>query len=230
MPPNQVKSASNKAHSPFRNCHRGFTLIELLVVIGIIAILASLLVASIPGFVQRGKMAQSLSNLRQIGVAFQSYANDNDFFLPSRVKTGDKWPRLLNQYLGDSERNKIYADPADEGNFLAKKKNPLSNDRNNTSYIMNGYNDLGTLDDETVKVKSLSLDQPSKTLLAAAQRHSGHFYMDSREGDSDSVLNKTLYGKGSTYLFADGSARFLAAEDYDSDLWLVSKDPPAPQP
>lgn len=230
MQMNQVKSASKKASSSFRNRSGGFTLVELLVVIGIIAILASLLIASLPGFMQRGKMAQSLTNLRQIGIAFQSYANDNDFFLPSRVQTNDKWPRLLNSYLGDAERNKIFADPADEGNFLAQNNDPLSNDRNNTSYIMNGYNDLGALDDETVKVKSVSLDQPSKTLLLAAQKHSGHFYMDSQEGDSDSVLNKTLYGKGSTYLFADGSARFLVEADYDEDMWLVFKDTPEPQP
>ncbi len=227
----QVKSSSTKRTvAGIRRRPRGFTLIELLVVIGIIAILASLLVASLPGFTQRGRMAQSLNNLRQIGIAFQAYSNDNDFFLPSRVETGDKWPRLLNPYLGDAEKNKIYADPADEGNFVAKNSDPLSNQRNNTSYIMNGYNDLGALDDETVKIKSVSLDQPSKTLLAAAQRNSGHFYMDAQDGDSDRVLNKTMYGKGSTYLFADGSSRFLAEEDYDEDMWNVFKDVPEPQP
>src|SRR5687768_16450262 len=57
---------------------QGFTLIELLVVIAIIAILAAIL---FPVFAQaRGKARQtsSLSNTKQIGLAFQMYAQDYD--------------------------------------------------------------------------------------------------------------------------------------------------------
>jgi prepilin-type N-terminal cleavage/methylation domain-containing protein/prepilin-type processing-associated H-X9-DG protein len=62
----------------------GFTLIELLVVIAIIAILASIL---FPVFAQaRDKARQSgcLSNLRQIGMAFETYTHDYDGRLPDR--------------------------------------------------------------------------------------------------------------------------------------------------
>lgn len=57
---------------------RGFTLIELLVVIAIIAILAAIL---FPVFARaRMKAIQNncLSNLKQLGLAFQMYATDND--------------------------------------------------------------------------------------------------------------------------------------------------------
>jgi prepilin-type N-terminal cleavage/methylation domain-containing protein/prepilin-type processing-associated H-X9-DG protein len=57
---------------------RAFTLIELLVVIAIIAILAAIL---FPVFAQAkaaAKKTQDLSNFKQIGLALQMYASDND--------------------------------------------------------------------------------------------------------------------------------------------------------
>ena len=217
---NQVKSSSAQ-RNPVAG-RNAFTILELLVVVAIIGILAALVIASFPRFIQRGQMAQSLSNLRQIGVAFQLYANDNDFSLPGRIDEGNKWPALLVNYLGDDP--KVYADPADDRNYLAEKNDPIANNRNNTSYIMNGYNDLGAYDDPSVTIKANVVEQPSKTILAAAQKHSGNFYMDFVEKNEEKVLNKRLYGDGSTYLFVDGSSRFIKEADYENDLWLVFKD------
>ncbi len=57
--------------------NRGFTLIELLVVIAVIAILASLLLPAVTRAKEKSKRAKCQSNLRQIQLAWQSYADDN---------------------------------------------------------------------------------------------------------------------------------------------------------
>lgn len=60
----------------------GFTLIELLVVIAVIGILAAILVPAIAKVRESGRIARSTSNLRQIGVSIQLYAQDNNGVLP----------------------------------------------------------------------------------------------------------------------------------------------------
>jgi prepilin-type N-terminal cleavage/methylation domain-containing protein len=61
----------------------GFTLVELLVVVAIIALLASLASPAIGQAIERARSARCVGNLRQIGVAVQAYAADNDFRFPA---------------------------------------------------------------------------------------------------------------------------------------------------
>ncbi|MBC8138487.1 MAG: DUF1559 domain-containing protein [Fibrella sp.] len=89
-----------------------FTLIELLVVIAIIAILAAIL---FPVFAQaRGKARQAacLSNMKQIGLAFQMYAQDYDESFPGEPAASATdptnqgsfydvvWPFVVSNYIG----------------------------------------------------------------------------------------------------------------------------------
>lgn len=72
---------------------KAFTLIELLVVIAIIAILAAILFPVFAQAKKSAKTAVTLSNLKQINLAFAMYANDYDdtFVLNDYNASGGDW-------------------------------------------------------------------------------------------------------------------------------------------
>ena len=73
----------------------GFTLIELLVVVAIIAVLISILVPSLKAAREQAKQVVCLSNLRQVGMIFSYYAEDNKGDVPP----GDPFPEGPDQWF-----------------------------------------------------------------------------------------------------------------------------------
>lgn len=71
--------------------NRAFTLVELLVVIAILGILAALLLPALSRAKSAAHKAVCINNQRQIGIARQLYANDNDGFLVSRYPSHNLW-------------------------------------------------------------------------------------------------------------------------------------------
>ena len=59
---------------------KGFTLIELLIVVAIIGIIAAIAIPNLLNAIQRGKQKRTMSDVRTVATANESYAIDNNFY------------------------------------------------------------------------------------------------------------------------------------------------------
>ena len=225
---------------------RGFTLIELLVVIAIIALLMAILMPALQRVRKQAKGIVCKSNLRQIGLAANLYAEENDMHVPRGLAggTGKAWFQLYMPFLAQKPIGNDYR-------TVDIYRCPSYPDKEQTvCYVVNGWD----FEDENDMTGSEIL-LPSK-LSECTQLAYTIFLADNEDGtwryiirkaddpghnrcdvwtpghlptsDSQDVTNgrriaRARHRKGSNCLFLDWHVEYTAAEDMTIDMWRFEK-------
>jgi prepilin-type N-terminal cleavage/methylation domain-containing protein/prepilin-type processing-associated H-X9-DG protein len=133
---------------------RAFTLIEIITVLAIIVILMSMVYPMYTSISERAKATKDMSNLRQIGLATQTYMNDSDGVLPGSIIPATKW---MSQLLKYTTVWAIYQSPFD--------KRPRSEAGNDTTPVSYGIN--GKVYVNNVPISATRISKPTAFILFA---------------------------------------------------------------
>jgi prepilin-type N-terminal cleavage/methylation domain-containing protein/prepilin-type processing-associated H-X9-DG protein len=214
-----------------------FTLIELLVVVAIIGILASILLPSLSQAKERSKTVVCLSNIKQVGIGFASYATDESYFPYGSSSTWGGGDRTLafDDLLNIDNRNQtilsengIKTEDFKSKAFECPSDNIDRGDYEKRSYAMNSGTDYnaGSLNGITTQApvsKSYSdISKPAEILLLSERIMGGNkLGMDNAaimgKFDQDHWKNGVHNGKidRRNALFVDGHALYQS----DAKIW-----------
>lgn len=222
-----------------RRFQNAFTLIELLVVIAIIGILVAMLLPSLARAKGAALRIACVNNLKQLALATQLYADDDNGELPRR--SSPSWMETLRPTYRDF---KILRCPSD---LIASSP---TNSRYPAhaaprTYIMNGWNDYfqTTLSAENWELyktykwpsglKQSLIKEPSDTIIFGEKKGTSfHVHMDFYQGNVGNdaeELEQQMHGRGpnriglSDYSMADASVRGIRAGKSLNpvNLWAV---------
>ncbi|AIE84256.1 PIG-L family deacetylase [Fimbriimonas ginsengisoli] len=210
---------------------RGFTLIELLVVIAIIGILAALLFPVFARAKAAAGDAKTISNARQLGMAFELYQESWDDVLP-QAPDGLPGSNLAGGWINYS----VFGG-AEAGSFIPSRgelmpyvktseiyKSPADKDSNRSanSFAMNGYLTTWTGNGMNPGKAAGTIEFPASTMLLGEEgcggpKLVGYGYSN---GTNDGYFNPStdhfakFHPAGAAVVFTDGHAKIIQAEDH----------------
>jgi prepilin-type processing-associated H-X9-DG protein len=182
----------------------------LLVVIAIIAVLAALLLPALARAKESARSIQCLSQMRQLGMAVQMYADENSEEFPrsqhSAFTHGQlTWGRALAPQLGGDTMTWTNL-------LLGVYRCPTDRRTNGWSYGLNVYFELGPDDDYEGKPQTWrrvgTVPHPAATVLFAENASAAdHIMPNFWTASQDAVdVASRRHGRAANYTFVDGHA------------------------
>ncbi|OGV52318.1 MAG: hypothetical protein A2017_13470 [Lentisphaerae bacterium GWF2_44_16] len=201
-----------------------FTLLELLIVITIIVILTALLLPALKSARETSKSISCLSNIKQLGLGLNSYADDYSGYFPDKPTSSDcflSWDAKIAAYFNldgtkfvPNSKSTVYLCPSMQINYAYSGRSFAAN------------NNLGENRGLDVDIKRLpQILYPSILAgLFETPNCSGSFFGPRQRNmyiENETINNKQEFRhrNGENLLFFDGHAEWKSYAWVDSRAW-----------
>lgn len=140
---------------------------------------------------------------------------------------GPERGQLLTNFNDDFDRvdgeHPPYADPVHRAkDYRSRRAAPFSNAKNETSCMVDGFNDSVGIHAGGDAVRLAQVERPAMTILLSLRADDSGFCMD-LASKKQRWPKLDARGPGAHFLLADGSARLVPASEYREQLWLARK-------